>query len=64
VGRLVGGETLGSLAAGTWWPGRTLRVAAMVLVEVTYAIVAPRRPMGSAVMRPSTPPPERLSSRR
>jgi hypothetical protein len=39
-------EALGSLAAGAWWPGQTLRVAASVLAEVTYAVVAPRRPMG------------------
>jgi hypothetical protein len=39
-------ETLGSLTAGTWRSGRTLRVTASVLVEATYAVVAPRRPMG------------------
>jgi hypothetical protein len=39
-------ETLGSLAAGIWRPKRTLRVAALVLAEATYAVVAPRRPMG------------------
>jgi hypothetical protein len=39
-------EALGSLAAGTWQPGRTLCVAALALAEVTYAVVAPHRPMG------------------
>jgi hypothetical protein len=39
-------EALGSLTAGIWRPGRTLRVAVLVLAEVTYAIVAPRKPMG------------------
>jgi hypothetical protein len=39
-------EALGSLMAGTWLPGRTLRVPASVLAEATYAVVAPRRPMG------------------
>jgi hypothetical protein len=57
-------EALGSLAAGAWRPGRTLRVAASVLAEVTYAVVAPRRlrgnhgpetersPIGAAVVSP------------
>jgi hypothetical protein len=45
VTRVVGGGA-GSLTAGTWRPGRTLRVAMSVLAEVTYAVVAPRRPMG------------------
>jgi hypothetical protein len=40
-------EALGSLAAGTWWPGRTLRVAASVSAEAMYAVVAPHRPMGN-----------------
>jgi hypothetical protein len=39
-------EALGSLAVGTWRPGRTLRVAVLVLTEATYAVAAPRRPMG------------------
>jgi hypothetical protein len=39
-------EALGSRAAGTWRPGRTLCVAALVLAEVMYAVVAPRKPMG------------------
>jgi hypothetical protein len=39
-------EALGSLTAGIWRPGRTLRVAASVLAEATYAVVVPRRPMG------------------
>jgi hypothetical protein len=39
-------EALGSLAAGTWWPGQALRIAAPVLAEATYAVVAPRWPMG------------------
>jgi hypothetical protein len=39
-------EPLGSLTAGTWWSERTPRVAASVLAEATYAIVAPRSPMG------------------
>jgi hypothetical protein len=39
-------EALGSLAAGTWRPGRTLRVVALVVAEATYAVVAPRKPMG------------------
>jgi hypothetical protein len=39
-------EAPGSLAAGTWRPGRALRVAASALVEVAYAVVAPRKPMG------------------
>jgi hypothetical protein len=40
-------EALGSLMAGTWRPGRTLRVAASMLAEATYAVVAPRRPRGN-----------------
>jgi hypothetical protein len=40
-------EALGSLAAGTWWLGRALRVAAWVLAEATYTVVVPRRPMGN-----------------
>jgi hypothetical protein len=39
-------EALGSLTTGTWRLGRTLRVVASVLAEATYAVVAPRRPMG------------------
>jgi hypothetical protein len=39
-------EALGSLAAGTWRPGRALRVAALALAEATYVIIAPRKPMG------------------
>jgi hypothetical protein len=39
-------EALGSLTAGTWRPGRTPRVAASVLAEATYAVVAPHRLMG------------------
>jgi hypothetical protein len=39
-------EALGSLAAGTGRSGRTLRVAALVLAEATYVVVAPRKPMG------------------
>jgi hypothetical protein len=39
-------EALGSRAAGTWRPGQTLRVAALALAEATYAVVAPRRPLG------------------
>jgi hypothetical protein len=39
-------EALGSLTAGTWRPGRTPRVAALMLAEATYAVVAPRGPMG------------------
>jgi hypothetical protein len=39
-------EAMGSLAAGTWRPGRTMRVAALVLTEATYAVVVPRRLMG------------------
>jgi hypothetical protein len=39
-------EALGSLTAGTWRPGRTLHVAASVLAEAMYAVVAPRIPMG------------------
>jgi hypothetical protein len=39
-------EALGSLTARTWQPGRTLRVAASVLAEAMYVVVAPRRPMG------------------
>jgi hypothetical protein len=39
-------EALGSLVAGTRRPGRTLRAAASVLAEVTYVVVAPRRPIG------------------
>jgi hypothetical protein len=39
-------EVLGSLTARTWRPWRTLRVTASVLAEATYAVVAPRRPMG------------------
>jgi hypothetical protein len=41
-------EVLGSLTAGTWRPGRTLHVAALVLAEATYAVVVPRSPMGEA----------------
>jgi hypothetical protein len=39
-------EALGSLATGTWRSGRALRVAALVLAEATYVVIAPRRPMG------------------
>jgi hypothetical protein len=39
-------EALGPLATGTWRPGQALRAAASALVEATYAVVAPRRPMG------------------
>jgi hypothetical protein len=39
-------EALGSLAARAWQPGRALRIAVLVLVEATYATVAPRRPRG------------------
>jgi hypothetical protein len=39
-------EALGSLAAGTWRPRRILHVAVLALAEATYAVVAPRKPMG------------------
>jgi hypothetical protein len=39
-------EALVFLTAGMWRLGRALRTAASVLVEATYAVVAPRRPMG------------------
>jgi hypothetical protein len=39
-------EAPGPLAAGTWQPGRALRVAALALAEATYAVVAPDKPMG------------------
>jgi hypothetical protein len=38
---------LGFLTAGAWRLGRALRAAASVLAEATYAVVAPRRPMGN-----------------
>jgi hypothetical protein len=41
-------EALGSLTAGTWRPEQTLRVAVSVLAEATFAVVAPRRPMGKS----------------
>jgi hypothetical protein len=40
-------EALGFLTAGAWWLGRALRVAASVLAEAAYAVVAPRRPRGN-----------------
>jgi hypothetical protein len=39
-------EALGSLATRIWRPGGTLRIAALVLAEATYAVVAPRRLIG------------------
>jgi hypothetical protein len=39
-------EALGSLATRTWLPGRTLRIVVLTLAEGTYAVVAPRRPIG------------------
>jgi hypothetical protein len=40
-------EALGSLTARVWRLGRALRVAASVLAEVTYVVVAPCRPRGN-----------------
>jgi hypothetical protein len=57
-------EALGSLAAGTRRPGRTLRVAGSVLAEAMYDVVEPRSsrgnrgpetersPVGAAVVSP------------
>jgi hypothetical protein len=39
-------EALGSLATKIWRPGGTLRIAALALAEATYAVAAPRRPIG------------------
>jgi hypothetical protein len=44
-------EALGSLATRIWRPGGTLRIAALVLAEATYAVMAPR----SAAMRGLVP---------
>jgi plasmid stabilization system protein ParE len=57
-------EALGSLTAGTWRPGRTLRVAASVLAEAAYAVVAPRRPMGKRGPETERSPSGRRTSRR
>jgi hypothetical protein len=40
-------EALGFPTAEAWRIGRAPRAAALVLAEVTYAIVAPRRLMGN-----------------
>jgi hypothetical protein len=49
-------EALGSLAAGTWRPGRTLRVVALASAEATYAVVALRRLMGKRGTETERPP--------
>jgi hypothetical protein len=49
-------EALGFPTAGTWWIGRALRAATSVLVEVTYAVVAPRRPRGNHGPEPERSP--------
>jgi hypothetical protein len=40
-------EALGFLTTGAWRLGRALRATASVLAEATYAVMAPRRPMGN-----------------
>jgi hypothetical protein len=40
-------EALGFLTAGAWRAGRALRAAASVLVEATYAVIAPRKARGN-----------------
>jgi hypothetical protein len=40
-------EALGFLTAEAWRAGRALHVTASVLVEATYAVVAPRKPRGN-----------------
>jgi hypothetical protein len=57
-------DALGFPTAGTWRTGRVLRTAASVLAEATYAVMAPRRPMGKRGLKPSAPPSEWLPSRR
>jgi hypothetical protein len=40
-------EALESLATRTWRPEGTLRIAVLTLAEAVYAVVAPRRPIGT-----------------